>query len=121
MSKSEYTLSYKTTSFEICVYIKLTYFFITISLYFQKRIIESKHKCFRPVEEKGLWSNFYELLDISCFGILRGSILRIDLVIRLKGGRNQIKGPKLNPKVPKFPKIYISRTASRRMLVDPSK
>ena len=35
------------------------------------------------------------------FGICRGSILRIALVIRLKSEPNQFFGPKLSPKVPK--------------------
>ena len=57
----------------------------------------------------------------SCFGILRGSFLRTDMLIKLKCGQNQIFDLKLSPKVPKLAKIHISRTASRRKFDDPSK
>lgn len=46
------------------------------------------------------------------FGILIGSILRIDSVIRLsKGGGNSFFGPDLVPKAQKLIKIHISLTA----------
>ena len=38
-----------------------------------------------------------------CFGVLTGSFF-IDLVIRLKSGRNAFSGPKLGPKTSKLPK-----------------
>ena len=50
-----------------------------------------------------------------CFGIFRGSILRIDLVIRLKR-RNQFFRVKLGPKVPKFLKTHISRATRESCL-----
>ena len=76
---------------------------------------------FSPVEE-GRWSSSYcKLWDSSYFGILKGSILKINLVIRLEGGRNHIFGPKLGPKVPKLHKIPILRTGGRRKLIHPSK
>ena len=64
-------------------------------------------------------SNFGKIRDSSCFGILRGSIFRIDLAIRLKGGRNPFFGPKLDPKAPKLLKIHISQTIGPRKLFDP--
>ena len=65
-----------------------------------------------------IWSSFCKLRESSCFGILRESILRINLLIRFKGGWKQFFGPKLGPKVAKLPKIYISRITSRRKLVE---
>ena len=59
---------------------------------------------FRRVEERGWSSDYSKLWDSSCFGIFRVSNYRIDLVIRLKGGRNPFWGPILGPKAPKFPK-----------------
>ena len=70
---------------------------------------------------KGRSSNCCKLRDNSCFGILRGYFLKIDLVIRMKGEGNQFFGPKLDTKVLKLPKIHISQTAGQRKLVDPSK
>ena len=43
-----------------------------------------------------------EVKENRCFGILRGSIFMTDLVIRLKGGRNSVFGPKLGPKAPQI-------------------
>ena len=65
--------------------------------------------------------NFYKLRDSSYFRIFRGSILRFDLVIIPKDGRNQFSGRKFGPKVPKFPKLLISRATGCRKLFDPSK
>ena len=39
-----------------------------------------------------------------CFGVLTESFFWIDLVIRLKSGRNAFSGPKLGPKTSKLPK-----------------
>ena len=55
------------------------------------------------------------------FGIHRESILRIDLMIRLKGGRNHFLGSKLDLKVPQLPKVHISQTTGCRKLLGPSK
>ena len=63
---------------------------------------------YRPVEERRWSSSFCKLRNSSCFGILRRSILRINLVIRLKDERNQL------------PKIHILLTSGQRKLVDPS-
>ena len=49
-----------------------------------------------------LLSTFCKIWDSDYFEILRRSILRIGLVIRLKGGWNQFFGPKFWPKSCKF-------------------
>ena len=75
----------------------------------------------RPVEEGECSFNYCKLRDSSYFRILRGSMVRINLVIRSEGGRSPFFGPKMSPKVPKLPKIYKSRTAGRGRLINPSK
>lgn len=57
----------------------------------------------------------------NCFRILRGSIFRTDLVIKLKGGQNSFFGTKLSAKAQEISKLHISRTAGCRKLVDQSK
>ena len=52
---------------------------------------------------------------------LVGLLFRIDLVIRLKGRWNQIFGPKLTSKLPKFRNIHILRATNCRKLIDLSK
>ena len=52
----------------------------------------------------GWSSNVCKLRDSSCFGILTGSLFRINLVIRLKGGRNLFLGQNLALKPQNFPK-----------------
>ena len=64
-------------------------------------------------------SNYCELRDSRCFGKLRGSILRIDLVIRLKGGWNPFFVPQFGPKAPKLPKIRISQPLVVEMCLTP--
>ena len=71
---------------------------------------EVQNSDIRPAEEGG--SDYCKLRDSSCFGILRGSILKIGLVIRLKGGRNSLFGLKLNPKPQ-----YCPKSKSREPLV----
>ena len=78
---------------------------------------EVQNSDIRPAEEGG--SDYCKLRDSSCFGILRGSILKIGLVIRLKGGL--IFWAKIEPKTPILPKIQISRTAGCRKLINFSK
>ena len=47
--------------------------------------------------------------------------LKIDLVIKLKGERNNFFGQKLGPKIPTLPKIHMLQTADHQKLVDLSK
>ena len=60
---------------------------------------------FLDIEEGEGSSNFWKLRDSSCFGILSGSILRTDLVVRLKSERNQFFWAKIGPNHPNNPKI----------------
>ena len=60
-------------------------------------IQQNQHSVLLHQSREGVWSsNFWKLRDISCFGILRGSIFRIDLVIRSKVGQNPFFERKLD-------------------------
>ena len=74
---------------------------------------------YRPVKQEGWSSNYCKLRDSNCFGILIGSISRINLEIRL--GKTNFLDQDWVQKSPKLPKIHISRIAGRRKLVEPSK
>ena len=90
--------------------------------YFQMLKKSNSDDLHQSRKREGEWSsNYCKLQDSCCFAILRESILKLDLVIRLKERWNQFLGPKLSPKVPKLPKLHISQTARHRKLVDPSK
>ena len=83
--------------------------------------VNRKWTSYRPTEEGEWLSDLCKLRDSSCFGIFRGSIFRIDLVIKVKDKLNPYFGSKLGPKAIKLFKIHISPTVRRRKLVDPSK
>ena len=69
----------------------------------------------------GWLSNYCKLRCSSCFGILRRSISRIDLVIRLKGGKNLFFWAKIGPRNPVIVQKWYLVNRYRRKLVDPSK
>ena len=84
----------------------LTHGFITLSLNTRDLKIQfvktSNQKSFHLCQVsrgRRVIVQFSQTLRQQLFGILRSSILRIDLAIRLKGGRNHFFRPKLGPKV----------------------
>ena len=81
--------------------------------YYQKNFIAIIFQLMRPVKEGRWLSSYSKLQDNSCVWILRRSIFRIYLVIKI-----HILGYIW---APIFPKIRISPIFGRKKLVDPSR